>query len=147
ACKVRVSSQPRGLVAVSRRPYTRFPMPNVVFVAPFFMDATLRFVDAAAGVAHTRLALVSQDPAAKLPDGLRARLADHERVADALDPKQIAAAVHAVAQRIGPVHRLLGTLEQLQVPLAQVRTSLGIDGMGVEAAENFRDKSRMKTVL
>ncbi len=122
-------------------------MPNVVFVAPFFMDATLRFVEAAADVVDTRLALVSQDPDSKLPAGLRAKLVAHERVADGLDPAQIAAAVRTLAARLGPVHRLLGTLEQLQVPLAQVREALGIDGLGVEAAQNFRDKARMKNVL
>ena len=122
-------------------------MPTIVFVAPFFMDATLRFVEAAVSVAHARVALVSQDPAAKLPVALRARLVDHERVEDGLDPQQLAAAVRALGTRQGPVHRVLGTLEQLQVPLAQVREMLGIEGLGVEAAHNFRDKSRMKTVL
>lgn len=122
-------------------------MPNVVFVAPFFMDATLRFVEAAVSVVHARVALISQDPASKLPAALRARLADHERVADGLDPQHIATAVRALSARLGPVHRVLGTLEQLQVPLAQARAALGIEGLSVEAAQNFRDKSRMKTVL
>jgi biotin carboxylase len=48
---------------------------------------------------------------------------------------------------LGSVDRLLGTLEELQVPLAEVRQGLEIPGMNVEAAHNFRDKSRMKTVL
>ena len=38
-------------------------------------------------------------------------------------------------------------LEQLQVPLAQVRGALGIPGMDEETALNVRDKSRMKSVL
>jgi biotin carboxylase len=38
-------------------------------------------------------------------------------------------------------------LEQLQVPLAEVRERLGIPGMDVESAKNFRDKARMKDVL
>jgi hypothetical protein len=45
------------------------------------------------------------------------------------------------------VQRLLAVLEQLQVPLAQVREQLGIPGMDTATARNFRDKARMKTVL
>ena len=96
-----------------------------------------------------RLGLVSQDPLEKLPARRCARkLAAHWRVDDGLDPAQLAAR-GAGARRSGSgrVDRLLGTLEQLQVPLAEVRDALGIPGMGVEAAHNFRDKSRMKDVL
>ena len=53
----------------------------------------------------------------------------------------------ALAGRLGSVDRLLGTLEELQVPLAQVREELGLPGMDVKTAHNFRDKARMKTVL
>ena len=122
-------------------------MKGVVFVAPFFLDTTLRFVDGVADAPGARLGLVSQDPIEKLPDGLRAKLAAHYRVEDALDPDQIATAVRGLAPRIGSVHRLLATLEELQVPIAEVRERLGIEGMGVEAANNFRDKSRMKDVI
>jgi phosphoribosylaminoimidazole carboxylase (NCAIR synthetase) len=45
------------------------------------------------------------------------------------------------------VHLLLGTFEELQVPLGRVRDHFGLPGMGREVAENFRDKSRMKDVL
>ncbi len=53
----------------------------------------------------------------------------------------------ALATRFGGVDRLVGALEQLQVPLARVREQLGIPGMGVEVATTFRDKARMKDVL
>jgi carbamoylphosphate synthase large subunit len=123
-------------------------MSNVVFVAPYFMDATLRFVAAAASLPGVRLGLVSQDPASKLQPALRAQLTAHEQVADALDPRQITAAVRALEPRLGgPVQRLLGTLEQLQVPLAHARRNLAIGGLDVESAHNFRDKARMKAVL
>src|SRR5262245_11251168 len=122
-------------------------MKGVVFVAPYFLDTTLRFVEGAADAPGARLGLVSVDPLEKLPEGLRKKLAAHYRVENALDADQIAAAVRALAQRIGPVHRLLATLEELQVPAAEVLERLGIEGMGVEAAQNFRDKSRMKDVI
>ncbi|MDX1388117.1 MAG: ATP-grasp domain-containing protein [Acidobacteriota bacterium] len=122
-------------------------MPMVVFVAPFFMQATLRFLDAVASLPGVRVCLVSQEAPEKLPAGVRDKLSDYRHVADAVDPVPIAGAVNDLAGRHGSAHRLLGVLEQLQVPLAVVRERLGIEGLRVEAAENFRDKSRMKTVL
>ncbi len=122
-------------------------MPNVIFVAPYFLETTLRFVEGAARLPGVRFALVSSDPAEKLPDGLRARLAAHWRVTDCLDPGQLVWAAKGLAERIGPPDRMVGTLEELQVPLAEARAALAVPGMSVEAAHNFRDKSRMKTVL
>lgn len=122
-------------------------MSAVVFVAPFFLDTTLRFVEAVADLPGIRTGLVSQDPAERLPSGLKAKLAAHSRIADGLDPQQIADAVRSLARQIGPPQRLVGALEQLQVPLGEVRDALGIEGMGAEVAKNFRDKARMKTVL
>jgi hypothetical protein len=122
-------------------------MRSVVFVAPFFLDTTLRFVDAVADLPGVRAGLVSQDPAEKLPPALKSKLAAHWRISDGLDPQQIADAVRGLARQIGPPLKLIGALEQLQVPLGEVRDALGIEGMGAETAKNFRDKARMKTVL
>jgi len=120
---------------------------HVIFVAPFFMETTLRFVAGAASLPGVRLSLVSQDPVEKLPPGLRAALSAHWRVDNALDPNQLVDAAHALASRLGPPRRLLGALEQLQVPLAKAREALGIEGLDPESARNFRDKARMKDVL
>src|ERR1044072_2654535 len=130
-------------------PEARFParMPTVVFAAPYFLEATLMFVDAAASLPGVRFGLVSTDPEDKLPKELRRKLSAHYRVADTLDPSQLATAVRAISTKLGAVDRLIGSLEQLQVPLAEARAALGIPGMSVEAAHNFRDKGRMKTVL
>ena len=43
--------------------------------------------------------------------------------------------------------RLVGILEPLQEKLAAVRAALGIPGMSLEVAHNFRDKARMKELL
>jgi len=120
---------------------------TAVFVAPFFAETTVRFIRSAAELPGVRLGLVSQDPAERLPAAVRGALADHRRVGDGLDAQQIADAVRWLTRRLGVPRRLLGALEQLQVPLALVRETLGIEGLGVEAALNFRDKSRMKDVL
>ncbi len=123
-------------------------MRSVVFVAPFFAETTLRFVSALSRTEDVHLVLASQEPERKLPDGLRGRLGGYVRVRDALDPSTIAGAVRDVAKGTSrPVDRLLGTLEELQVPLGEVRDALGIEGMGAEAGRNFRDKARMKQLL
>ena len=68
-------------------------------------------------------------------------------MADGTDPQQIADATRVMARHLGGVDRLLGMLEQLQVPLGEVRDALGIPGLGAAVARNFRDKARMKTVF
>jgi len=120
---------------------------HVIFAAPFFMDATLAFIDGASHLPGVNLTVISQDPAEKIPPGLRARLAGHWRVNDALDPQQLAGAARHLESQFGTVHRMIGALEQLQVPLAVAREMMGIPGLSVAASVNFRDKARMKTVL
>ena len=117
------------------------------FVAPYLLDTTTRFVRAAALLPGVRLALITCEPADRLPPELKESLAGHWRIDDALDAGQVAAAVRGLTGQLGPVQRLLAVLEQLQVPLAQVREQLGIPGMDVVTAANFRDKAQMKTVL
>jgi formate-dependent phosphoribosylglycinamide formyltransferase (GAR transformylase) len=120
---------------------------HVIFAAPFFMDATLRFIRGAADLEDVDLTVVSQDPEEKLPADIRERLAGHWRVDDGLDPAQLVHAARELARRFGEPVSYIAALEQLQVPLAIAREALGIEGMSVEAAKNFRDKARMKTVL
>jgi len=117
------------------------------FVAPFLLEATTRFVATAAQVPGVRLAVITSTPADRLPPELTTHLDGHWRVDDALDPRQIAEAVAGLSRQMGRVERLIGALEQLQVPLAQVREAMGIEGMDVQTARNVRDKARMKTVL
>lgn len=120
---------------------------HVIFVAPFCMETTLRFVKGAASLPGVNLSLISQDGSEKLPPDLRSRLAGHWRVQNALDAEQLVVAARALETKLGPAKRLIGALEQLQVPLAKAREILGVDGLTVDAARNFRDKARMKDVL
>jgi D-alanine-D-alanine ligase-like ATP-grasp enzyme len=122
-------------------------MANVVFVAPYALDATTRFVHAVASVPGARVGLVSTDPVERFPPETGARLAGHWRIDDCLDPSRLAGAVTALGAHLGGVDRLVAILENLQVPLAEVRERLGIPGMGVEVAHRFRDKARMKSVF
>ena len=120
---------------------------HVIFVAPFCMETTLRFVKGAVSLPGVAVSLISQDGAGKLPPDLRSGLAGHWRVPNALDPQQLVKAVRALEANLGTARRLIGALEQLQVPLARARELLGIDGLKTDAAKNFRDKARMKDVL
>jgi hypothetical protein len=122
-------------------------MNDVVFVAPFFAETTLRFVAAVARLEGVRTTLVSQDPPSRLPPELRDRLAAHVQVENALDAAGLLPALESIQAKVGRVHRLIGTLEELQVPLGELRDRFGIPGMGAAAGRNFRDKARMKSVL
>ncbi|GAA5134392.1 ATP-grasp domain-containing protein [Pseudonocardia adelaidensis] len=122
-------------------------MAVAAFVAPFLMPATVRFVAAAARIPDVRLGVITTVPAEHVPPELARHLAAHWRVDDPLDPHQIVEAAKGLSGQIGRVERLVGALEQLQVPLAYAREALGIPGMDVETAYNVRDKARMKQVL
>lgn len=122
-------------------------MPGVVFVAPYLLPTTSRFLAAAVSLPGVSLGLVSHESVERLPAGIRDRPAAHYRVADVLDPVQLAAGVKAIADEMGPIDCLMGPLEELQVPMAEVRQALGIPGIDIETARNFRDKDRMKRML
>ena len=122
-------------------------MVHVVFIAPRFLETTNRYVRAFAELDGVTLSVISMDPEAAIPAPLRPRVAAHYGVADVLDAEQLATAVRAIAGAVGRVDRLTGALEQLQLPMAEVRDALGIEGMGAAVARSFRDKDRMKAVL
>lgn len=125
-------------------------MSHTVFVVPFAMDATLRFVRAATELRDEGLSLgvISQEPLERFPAELRAGFAAFERVRNALDPDQLTEGVRGIARTMdGRVDRLIGILEPLQESLAQSRENLGIPGMRPATAHNFRDKAHMKDML
>lgn len=119
-------------------------MPFVIFLAPFFNENAVRFLRSLVLVDGARFGVISQDPQENLPPEITSRLTAHYRVADALNEAQIGYAARAMANAHGKPHRLLGVMEQVQEQLAIVREQFGIEGMGIEAARNFRDKARMK---
>ncbi len=122
-------------------------MVHVVFLAPRFLENTNRYVRAFAELDGVTLSVVSLDPEEAIPAPLRPRIAAHYRVADLVDATELTVAVRAISRAIGLVDRLAGFLEQLQLPMAEVRDALGIEGMSAGTARNFRDKDRMKEVL
>ena len=103
-------------------------------------------IAAIAGLPDVRTGVISQAPLEDLPQPVRAQVS-HWRVVDVLDTAQLKEAVRQLEARLGPVDRLVAAYEQLQVPLAEVREQRGIAGLSAEAARNFRDKARMKSLL
>lgn len=119
-------------------------MRNVVFVAPFPLDATLRFSRGLAKTPNVRLLGVFQEP----PRGADAQhFADCAVVPDALDPACIVQGVRRLSAKYGPPFRVTGILEPLQTPLAVARQALGVPGPDPRTAERFRDKALMKDTL
>ncbi len=122
-------------------------MPHVTFVAPRFLENTNRYVKAFTELPGVKLSVISDDPDGAIPPALRPHLAGHYRVTNSLDPDALTQAAKALQKGVGPIDRLTGALEQLQLPLAVVRDRLGLPGMGVKIATRFRDKDAMKDVL
>lgn len=122
-------------------------MKKVIFVAPYFLSATVRFISAIGNLEGVRLGLISCDHIDRLAPAIKGRIHAWERVNNGLDAGQLAVATRNLIRELGGVDAYFGALEDLQVPLGKVRDHLGIPGMGAETASNFRDKGRMKDVL
>jgi biotin carboxylase len=123
-------------------------MRHVVFVVPFVFETSLRFLRGALSLPDTAVTLLSQDPLARFDERVQKSVFSHHQVPNALDAGQLAEGVRAIEQQTGrKVERLLGVLEQLQEPLAEARSTLGLPGLGRQAAHWFRDKGDMKDRL
>lgn len=117
-------------------------MRTVLFVAPFLMDATLKFIQAANALPGVRLVVITQDGPERLPGG-----AWHWRVDDATHAEPIVRAAREIMARTGGAHCITGILENIQVPIAEARVALGLPGLDPETTNRFRDKGVMKEVL
>jgi biotin carboxylase len=117
----------------------------VIFAAPLLSENAFNMIAAAASLPDVQLGVITHDPAEQLQH-LYGQVA-HWRVDNILDVNQLIWAASELSARNGPIHRLFGAYEQLQEPLAQAREFLGVLGTNLEAAANFRDKARMKTVM
>jgi len=119
-------------------------MRTVVFVAPYPAEASMRFARAYAELKGVRVVGLVQ----KEPRGAAAEpFANFVHVKDAFDVPQLIAATEKVRKHYGGLHQIVGVLEPLQVPLAEVRTHFGIPGTSPKTADLFRDKARMKNAL
>lgn len=116
-------------------------MRNVIFAAPFPLETTMRFARAAAKLDDVRLLHICQE---RSKENI---FHDVVQVEDGLDTDQLVQAGEILMRRHGPIHRVLGILEPLQVQLAELRKALGVPGTDEVTADLFRDKARMKDEL
>ena len=117
---------------------------NLVFVAPFPSDVTMRFVRAASKLDDVKLLGVVHSP----PKGKDANVYDDKvHIQNPLSTSDIIACVDELQKRHGKIHRIIGILEAQQVQLGQVREHFGVPGTTADVADVFRDKSRMKAAL
>ena len=119
-------------------------MRNIVFIAPFPMQATMKFGTAIAGLKQVRLIGIFQ----KAPSRENARYFDHViLVENAVNVDALTFKLKQVIATFGPIYRLLGILESLQEQLALLRERFGIAGVLPHTARRFRDKADMKDAL
>ncbi|MBS2014362.1 MAG: ATP-grasp domain-containing protein [Deltaproteobacteria bacterium] len=119
---------------------------NVVFVAPFPIETTMRFVRAASKLDDVRLlGVVHTPPDAGSPD---ARLYhDLVRVTEPLSVQDVIDGVEVLKRRHGQPYRVIGILEAMMVQMAEARERHGVAGTPRKTAELFRDKAKMKEAL
>jgi biotin carboxylase len=117
---------------------------NIIFVAPFPSDVTMRFVRAASRHPDVRLLGIVHTP----PSGADANVyQDLVRVTDPLSAKDLLDATAILKARHGQPERIIGILEALMVQLAEARAAFGVPGTPPKVADLFRDKARMKAAL
>jgi predicted ATP-grasp superfamily ATP-dependent carboligase len=117
---------------------------NVVFVAPFPTDTTMRFVRAVANLPDVKLLGVCHAS----PRGRGARAFDDVvRVSDAMSGRDMIEAIDLLQRRHGKIERIVGILEVIMVQLAQARVHFGVRGTRPDVAELFREKALMKAKL
>jgi formate-dependent phosphoribosylglycinamide formyltransferase (GAR transformylase) len=117
---------------------------NVIFVAPFPTDPTLRFLRAASKLDDVRLLGVVHTP----PSGEDAQLFhDVVRVTEPLNLQDTIDGVEVLKRRHGEPHRVIGILEAMMVQLALTREHHHVKGTSSKTAELFREKAKMKDAL
>jgi formate-dependent phosphoribosylglycinamide formyltransferase (GAR transformylase) len=117
---------------------------NIVFVAPFPTDPTLRFLRAMRSLDDIKLLGVVHTP----PSGRDAELFDDiARVTQPLNVADLIGGVEELRSRHGQPERIVGILEAMMVQLAELREHFGVPGTPRKTAELFRDKAKMKDAL
>lgn len=122
-------------------------MTPVAYITPNFTANSVRFIEAFTALHNVRLVIISQETTTLLPSWQQSRIALSSQIPDVFNSTALITALEKIEKQIGSFHRLLGATEQLQIPLAEARQALGVEGMDIETANNFRDKSRMKLVF
>jgi hypothetical protein len=120
---------------------------TVVFVASDLQPPTLRFMAGVLCQPGVKMGLLTRASMGQLPEGIRKRLAAVAYIANPRDPDQIVDAIRGMRDALGHPERLLGSADELVVPLAQVRGRMDIEGMRGNTARAFREADRMRDKL
>lgn len=119
----------------------------LVFVTPFFSDDVYRALKSSSGFPNFKVALISEEPTTQITPSIRKKLIAYHRIKNTNDVKELLNVIRQLTTRFGSIDYLLGDAEQTQIPLAKIRTRLGIQGMSLKSAQNFRNKAQMKKLL
>ncbi|KER11002.1 MAG: hypothetical protein HY22_01160 [[Candidatus Thermochlorobacteriaceae] bacterium GBChlB] len=120
-------------------------MPIVIFATPFFNANAVGFINALCSLPNVRLGVIAQEAQERLPTALRQTIDAHYKVDNVFDAAHLAFAAKTLRNYLGGLDKFLAVNEQIQVPVAEAREALGVEGLSVESAKNFRDKARMKS--
>ncbi len=116
---------------------------NLVFVAPFPADVTMRFVRAAAKLENVKLLGVVHTP----PPNAHEIYDDIVRIENPMDTGELKEAIEKLKRKHGQPYRIIGVLEMMQEQLALLRQHFGVEGTPPAVADVFRDKAKMKEAL
>lgn len=122
-------------------------MPFIVYACPNYTANAVKFIDVLSNLRGVVFGLISQEPLVLLPPELQSRITGFRQIPDVFNTELLIPAAASLQHEFGAIHRLIAAVEALQVPLAQAREQLGVEGMNVETAMNFRDKDRMKQLF
>lgn len=122
-------------------------MPFIIYACPNYTVNAVKFIDVLSNMRDVHFGLISQEPLVLLSPEIKSRIGGFRQIPDVFDADSLTEAARAMQNENGPIHRLIAAVEPIQVPLAQVRERLGVEGMNVETALNFRDKDRMKRLF
>ena len=131
----------------SQQPRKSVARITVAFVAPDLKPASLRLIQGALAQPGVTMGLIAPGSIDELPEGIRDRLGTFVSVPDVQHAEQIVQAVGQLKETLGQPGRLLGAAPELQVPLAEARQKLGVEGLSAEGARNFRDASLLRQQL
>lgn len=119
----------------------------VVYISPFLRKDVYLFLDRLSRIEGVRIGLVSTLEVEEIPSEVGASITEYRQVDDLLDPDQLVWAAQDLSRQLGPIYRLFTEHELIQMPAAQARRRLGVEGMSPDTVLNFRDKAVMKDRL
>jgi len=119
----------------------------VIYVAPWFSDVSEQALRCVVEMPGVRLVVITKERETELSGFIRRRLSAYYRTKEVFESNELLRLARKLTSEVGPISRIFGDAEEIQVPLAKVRDVLGISGMRYRETLNFRDKLLMKSIL